>query len=192
MVSQGIKSITSEIAGNSETFYASYYETGPAAVGTWRYRIPAEFAPVADLLFAELRDRTTQRAVALADALAACLAPKYHRGELDYVVEEDWSDLSTADREVETRKYDPRATVEAWFSCRAGNANRRGSFGSDAMPQKPHPFAAKIRELRQSHDASLRKILDTADEIEAKTGVRPDVRRLYRERGTLPLPEWFK
>lgn len=61
------------------------------------------------------------------------------------------------------------------------------------MRQKPHPFAAKLQELRQPHDASLRKILDTADEIQARTGVRPDVRRLYRGRGgKLPLPDWFK
>jgi hypothetical protein len=113
MVSQGIKSITSEIVGDAEKFFVSYHDTGPVAVGTWRYQVPTEFAPIASLLHAELAAGTTQRCVALADALAACMAPKYHRGELDYVVEEEWSDLSTDDREVETRKFNHRATVGA-------------------------------------------------------------------------------
>jgi hypothetical protein len=68
------------------------------------------------------------------------------------------------------------------------------------MPCQPHPFAAKCAELRQPLEASLRKILDTADEIEARTGVRPDVRGLWAkkklERGQWPgletLPDWFR
>lgn len=60
-------------------------------------------------------------------------------------------------------------------------------------------LADQLNEVRaHESDAHLRRILDTADEIEAKTGVRPDVRKQYAARCLavgLPVsapPEWFR
>jgi hypothetical protein len=60
-------------------------------------------------------------------------------------------------------------------------------------PKFPADLGKLLAEVQAPWLSQLRKTLDAADEMQKRTGIRPDVRKMYRDGGgTQPLPDWFK